>query len=273
MRRARFARHSDGTGSSPNHVLEPGAPADRDCRSTDAPSAPLPAPTDFPVDAVYAGFKLPETGELRLWRAASPYALLDDPRYVREFEQRNELMPYWGELWPAGRFLAHYLARRFSDTDRQLDVLEVGAGIGAAGLAMARLGHRVTLTDAAPDALRILEIHVRENGLDAGSTCSVAMLDYFAPCGWASRYDMIIGSDVLFERRNSPAVARVLRNLLKPDGLALISDPCRRTAEPFAADLRGAGFSAGIDHWSRNDLMEEAMDASPPMRLFRVRGS
>ena len=55
---------------------------------------------------------------------------------------------------------------------------------------------------------------------------------------------MILGADVLYERRLVPLVAGLLARMLAPDGIALIADPYRVAAEGFA---RGpASARAGV---------------------------
>ena len=46
-------------------------------------------------------------------------------------------------------------------------------------------------------------------------------------------FDLILGADVLYERRNAPAVAAFLAGHLKPGAEAWIADPGRPQAGPF----------------------------------------
>ena len=48
-------------------------------------------------------------------------------------------------------------------------------------------------------------------------------------------FDLILGADVLYERRNAPAVAAFLARHLKPGAEAWIADPGRPQAGPFPA--------------------------------------
>ena len=59
-------------------------------------------------------------------------------------------------LWDAGLALAAHLEGALRDRT-SLSVLEIGAGVGAAGLALAAGGHDVLLTDFAPEVLGLLE--------------------------------------------------------------------------------------------------------------------
>ena len=54
---------------------------------------------------------------------------------------------------------------------------------------------------------------------------------------------MILGSDVLYERRLVPIVANLLANLLEPGGLGLVACPGRSSAEGFGPVLDSLGLS------------------------------
>ncbi|MDT8391249.1 MAG: hypothetical protein RRC34_12150 [Lentisphaeria bacterium] len=200
-------------------------------------------PADFPVPGKYAGVDLPVIGQLHLWRAEEPADLLDDPRYIEQFDQCNELMPYWADLWPSSLALAQYLIDNRQTIVKTSQALELGAGLGLAGLTLAKLGVPVVLTDTAEDAREILRIHLRENGLHSQDKNRVMALDFFNPGMCSSPGpDLIIGADILFEERNCGAVAATLSRLLGRTGRALIADPFRKTAEIFSGCLERNGL-------------------------------
>jgi hypothetical protein len=53
---------------------------------------------------------------------------------------------------------------------------------------------------------------------------------------------VILGSDVLYERRLVPLVAGVIDRALEPGGLALIAGPFRAASEGFPVALAAAGL-------------------------------
>src|SRR3954453_17759227 len=89
-----------------------------------------------------------------LVRPADPDRLLDDPG-VLAWNRRDDYMPYWAYLWPAAYLLAEAVAReewpevRGGDT---MEVLEIGCGLGLAGLVAMARGLRVQFSyyDRAP---------------------------------------------------------------------------------------------------------------------------
>lgn len=71
-------------------------------------------------------------------------------------------------LWPASMALCTFLVNRLAlERFQQLRVLELGAGVGLLGIALAKIGARVTLTDAdatyAPGVLKLLRENVSNN--------------------------------------------------------------------------------------------------------------
>src|SRR5205814_4366642 len=94
--------------------------------------------------------------ELALSRPGDPEALLDEDEFARD-----EFMPYWAELWPAGLALARALPLRLDG----LRVVELGCGLGIPSLVAAARGARVTAIDWAADAIALLHTNAAANGL------------------------------------------------------------------------------------------------------------
>lgn len=71
---------------------------------------------------------------------------------VREAYATDEYIPYWSELWPAGRMLAKTIVREsWTELEtlhgKPLQALEIGCGLGLAGIAALQMGMKVTFTD------------------------------------------------------------------------------------------------------------------------------
>jgi predicted nicotinamide N-methyase len=192
---------------------------------------------------------------VRLVRPTDPDRLLDDGD-VHRLNRIDDYMPYWAYVWPGAYLLAEVVARGSWSGE---PALEIGCGLGLAGLVgMARgLSVRFTDYDAAP--LAFVARSVAENGFDP-SRFSTGRLD------WRDlpdeSYPLILGADVLYERRLVPLVAGVLAKLLAPGGEAWIADPYRAAAEDFPAALERHGLI-----WS-----VEAIEAEVP-ELGRLRGT
>jgi predicted nicotinamide N-methyase len=175
---------------------------------------------------------------LRLIRPEDPDRLLDNP-VVLAWNRRDDYMPYWAYLWPGAWLLAEAVAREPLPTSTQIEALEIGCGLGLAGLVAVRRGLRVRFTDYDDAPLRFVAESARANGFDP-SSFSTARLDWRDPP--AARYRLILGADVLYERRLVPLVANVLAAMLASDGVALIADPYRASAEGIDAALELLGL-------------------------------
>lgn len=187
------------------------------------------------VSAIRAG-----STTIRLIRPADPDRLLDDGE-VHRLNRRDDYMPYWAYLWPGASLLAEEVSRhRWSGES----ALEIGCGLGLAGLVGVARGLRVRFTDYDAAPLEFVARSAAENGFDPASY-SIARLDWREPP--ADTYPLILGADVLYERRLVPLVAGVLARLLAPGGEAWIADPYRAAAEEFPAAAASVGLACAVE--------------------------
>ncbi|HEU5115623.1 MAG TPA: methyltransferase [Isosphaeraceae bacterium] len=175
---------------------------------------------------------------IRLARPAEPDRLLDDPD-ILALNARDDYMPYWAYLWPGAFLLAEQVGReRWAEGTR---ALEIGCGLGLAGLVGVASGLNVVFSDYDVTPLRFVSRSCQENtfGEDRHSTL---LLD------WRTlpedRYPLILGADVLYERRLVPLVANLLARMLEPDGEALVAGPYRVATEDLTGELRAHGLFA-----------------------------
>lgn len=174
---------------------------------------------------------------LTLVRPADPDRMLDDPA-VLAWNRRDDYMPYWAYLWPGAFLLAEAVAAR--GWVPGTPALEIGCGLGLAGLAGLRAGLRVTFSDYDDGPLGFVRLSAGKNGFEPPAY-STRRLDWREPPG--ERFPVILGADVLYERRLVPLVAGLLGAALAPGGLALIADPYRASAEGFAAAAAALGLT------------------------------
>jgi len=174
------------------------------------------------IDAVSERIALPG-GEVELTRPRDAEALLSEEAFERE-----EFLPYWAELWASGLALAHDLSMRSLRGKR---TLELGCGLGLPSIAAARAGGRVLATDWSRDALGATAENAARNGVAVET-----ML-----CSWAepgaiverAPWDLVLASDVLYERRNADQLLALLPRLVDERGRVLIADPGRAPAGDF----------------------------------------
>ena len=140
----------------------------------------------------------------------------------------DERLPYWSELWPSSLALAEYILENRSQFAEKL-ILEIGCGLGLAGLAGKRAGACIHFTDNDPIALYFAKRNYQRNFQDPAA---VYYLDWRGPYP-ALKFDVIIGADVLYENRFFQPLSVLLGTMLRPAGQFIIAEPGRTVAEGF----------------------------------------
>jgi predicted nicotinamide N-methyase len=115
-----------------------------------------------------------------------------------------------------------------------LEAIEIGCGLGLAGLAAMARGLRVVFTDYDATPFEFVFRSVAENGFDP-TRFETRLLDWREPSD--ERYSLILGADVIYEARLVPLVAGLLATILSENGFALIATPYRVAADAFPAAL------------------------------------
>lgn len=190
----------------------------------------------------------------RVLRVSDTNALLEtiDP----DLFAVDERLPYWADLWASSVDLAAWCLQS-GELDGK-DVLELGSGLGLAGVAAARAGAIVVLTDYEEDALRFARYNALVNL--PGITPEIRLMDWRSP-EHERRYHCILGADIIYERRNFHPLLDAFAKLLKPGGTVLLTDPGRSTAEEFLSLARTAGFfvrsaASTVVHFNRDVAVE-----------------
>jgi len=162
-------------------------------------------------------------GEVELARPRDAEALLSEESFERE-----EFLPYWAELWASGLALAHDVSMR---SLRGRRTLELGCGLGLPSIAAARAGGRVVASDWSPEALLATASNAERNGVEVETLlCSWATPE---PLIRRAPWDLVLASDVLYERRNVEMLLALLPRLVDERGQVLIADPGRSPAADF----------------------------------------
>lgn len=157
--------------------------------------------------------------------------------------------PMFGLLWPS----SHQLAARMALHPVTLGerILEVGCGLGLASLVSHRRGADITASDCHPLAAAFMRENVRLNRL--------APLPY-RHGHWAAdiadpapqqtpelrcvqgRFDLLIGSDLLYERDDGGTLSRFIERHAQPTAQVWIVDPNRGNRAPFNRQMLALGY-------------------------------
>jgi predicted nicotinamide N-methyase len=157
---------------------------------------------------------------------------------------RDERLPYWAELWPSSIALGGFCLQTF---DHDVDVLEIGCGLGLAGLCAALAGARVHMTDYDGDALTFARYNCEQNLPREVFERRVT----FQQLDWrherpSRQFDIVMGSDVLYERSQFDPIVDLTMHTVRTGGSALFTDPCRSTRYDFIACAERNGFRLSI---------------------------
>ena len=152
------------------------------------------------------------------------------PRTIDSFIDPDDPMrnfPLWSKVWEASLLLASKMASR--PVGRNDRLLELGAGLGVAGLVAAAFGHDVTVTEHDPHALAFLEANRLENEC---RHARVRRLDWHQ-LDWDARFDVILGSELIYRESDFKVMRSLFRELLRPGGEILLAGEIRQTNKAF----------------------------------------
>lgn len=162
---------------------------------------------------------------------------IDDLISEEEFSI-DDRIPYWAECWPSSRVLAERLT---TERGAGRTLLELGCGIGLVSIAAAQAGFEVLATDYYADALEFASANAERHGI---SDLDTRLIDWRKLPDDLGTFDVVVASDVLYEREQPPLVARVFAETLRPGGLGLLTDPGRRPADAFVGECEKLGLKA-----------------------------
>ena len=191
-------------------------------------------------------------------------------------------LPYWAELWDSATGIGQFLVKESEEgsgvrvrgsakteeassslnteprTLNPLDVLDLGCGMGLSGTVAATLGHRVLFADLESPAL----LFARLNSLDHSARVRTRRLDWRRD-RLGERFDLILGADILYERKQWDHLEPFWRAHLAPAGHVLLGEPGRKTGEMFVDWI-------GTRGWTLQEFAEPVETRSRPIRLFRL---
>jgi predicted nicotinamide N-methyase len=143
----------------------------------------------------------------------------------------------FGVVWDSGRALAQ-LMTDFDVAGRR--VLEVGCGIGLASLVLNHRGADITASDYHPEAGVFLAENVALNGGPAIPFVRAGWFD--SEVAGLGQFDLIIGSDLLYEDEHVGGLAGFIDRHARPTCEAVIIDAGRGYSGRFSKRMVELGF-------------------------------
>jgi predicted nicotinamide N-methyase len=166
-------------------------------------------------------------------------------------------MPYWAAVWESATAVGQLLCRR-PELCRG-SCLDLGCGQGLAGMVAAELGAQVVLADIDEDCLEIAGHNVAR----WADRCEVRLLNWQRD-ELGRSFDLIIGSDVLYERDQWEFIEAFLQKHIHVGSKVVLGEPGRSKADEFPGWILERG-------WQLETLVETVPERAEPIRVFLLR--
>ena len=156
--------------------------------------------------------------------------------------------PLFGVVWASGELLAH-LMNDYEIEGRR--VLEVGCGIALASLVLNHRMADITATDHHPEVERFLLENIK---LNKAKKIPFVRTDWGDEDSGLGEFDLVIGSDLLYERSHVELLAGFIDQHAKPHCEVVLVDPGRGHHARFSKKMVSLGYShiqskpENIDH-------------------------
>jgi len=160
--------------------------------------------------------------------------------------------PLFGVIWPSGLVLAHFIADYDTGAKR---ILEVGCGMALSSLLLNKQSADITATDYHPEAQTFLN---RNTVLNNTKTIAFEQADWADKNDTLGLFDLIIGSDVLYEDNHIELLASFIEGHAKPSCEVIIVDPGRGRKNKLSAQMIQFGFAASQQKPSHTDYLDKA---------------
>jgi predicted nicotinamide N-methyase len=142
----------------------------------------------------------------------------------------------FGQVWPSARVLALAMVSYPLHGQR---VLEIGAGLALSSLVLHSRGADVTVSDWHPLAESFLLENLRLNGL---GPMRYATGNWATANPWLGRFDLILGSDLLYERQHPAQLAGFIDRHAAAGCEVIVVDPDRSNRAAFGQEMAALGY-------------------------------
>lgn len=174
----------------------------------------------------------------------------DPQRIAEKLGISSAAWPIFGILWPSSLVLAHYILDYDTTAKR---ILEIGCGTALSSLLLNRKHADITATDHHPETAAFLNRNTQLNG-DRPIP--------FERTGWADDndslglFDLIIGSDLLYEDEHIELLAGFIRSHSNPKCEIVIVDPGRGRKNKLAKRLLEFGYILSTSQPNNTDYLD-----------------
>ncbi|TPE53353.1 histidine kinase [Maribrevibacterium harenarium] len=150
----------------------------------------------------------------------------------------SETWPIFGVLWPSSLVLAHHICDYEVEGKR---ILEIGCGMALSSLLLNKKCANITATDYHPETQLFLN---RNSQLNGDRVIPYERTDWASHDDSLGKFDIIIGSDLLYEDVHIALLADFIESHSQPDCKVIIVDPGRGRKNKLTKRMLEFGFSS-----------------------------
>lgn len=158
--------------------------------------------------------------------------------------------PLFGVIWPSSIVLANYISDYDVGSKR---VLEVGCGMALTSLLLNKQQADITATDYHPEVEKFLQ---RNAKLNDGGEITFERVDWADDSLNLGQFDLIIGSDLLYEDQHIKLLANFINQHAKPHCEVIIVDPGRGRKNKLSTSMTEFGFTSTQFKPNHTDYLE-----------------
>lgn len=153
----------------------------------------------------------------------------------------DERLPYWADIWPSSTILArHFIELSESKRPRSPGRgLELGCGVGLVTTAAMIAGYEMIASDYYTDALAFTRANAFRN---TGNSPKAVMIDWRHFPKDVKDLDLILASDVLYEKEYARLLPGIFKRALRRGGMAIVADPGRIGVPEFIEECAEVGL-------------------------------
>lgn len=159
--------------------------------------------------------------------------------------------PLFGVVWPSSLVLAHYLSDYNTGSKR---ILEIGCGMALTSLLLNKQHANITATDYHPEVGTFLK---RNTLLNEDSPINYERVDWADKSDNLGLFDLIIGSDLLYEDQHVALLSAFIEDHSKPDCEVILVDPGRGRKNKLSAKMAEYGYSSSYLKPSHTDYLSQ----------------
>lgn len=163
----------------------------------------------------------------------------------------SSLWPLFGVIWPSSLVLAHHINGYETAGKR---ILEVGCGMALTSLLLNAQKADITASDYHPEVEAFLN---RNTDLNNDKTITFERADWAEENHTLGQFDLIIGSDILYEDGHIAQLASFMNNHAKPNCEIVLVDPGRGRKTKLSKKLTDFGFDYTHTQPEHTDYLDD----------------